>query len=198
MPESGWPGGAAAPGRPTARQEEADNLKQRYRCEKQQNKNKITLEDLEYDIHKAQATLKRLEDDATELGLKMKDMKEMRGDEYNEFTRVDQEDTTAVDFMEQVIVKLSGFFNGADEKKASFVPSGPSPCRRRAGGEWLRRRAGLRRGRPQDQNKNTKEGLDYDVHKARATLERREDGATDLGLKRKALEGDTMNAPQIA
>jgi len=123
------------------RQEEADDIKQRDLCERQQNKNKNTKEDLEYDINKAKATLKRLEDDATELGLKMKAlegdmtnaqknmkaMKDMRGEEYDEFTQAVKDDTTAVDLIEQAIVKLSGFYNGADKKKASLVQKRAEP-----------------------------------------------------------------------
>mmetsp|Transcript_27638 Transcript_27638/g.82393 ORF Transcript_27638/g.82393 Transcript_27638/m.82393 type:complete len:691 (-) Transcript_27638:47-2119(-) len=121
------------------RQEEQDDIKQRDTCERQENKNKNQMEDLNYEIKKSAAMLARLgddskaledakkalEDDMTSAKKEMTTMSENRQDERDEHLKATKHDQVAVELLEKAISKLSGFYNGAD--KAAFVQKKADP-----------------------------------------------------------------------
>merc|ERR1719478_1592421 len=105
------------------RQEEADDIAHRDRCENAQNANANEAADLEHAIKKTEASLKRmgntkkeLEDEIgaleKEIAATNKDMKELldfRNKEEADFRQALKDDTDAVALLKKAIVALSEF-----------------------------------------------------------------------------------------
>merc|ERR1719253_1078267 len=108
------------------RQEEQDDIKQRDTCERQQNKNKNQMEDLNYDIKKSAAMLARLGDDSKALADQKKALEDDMTNAKKEMTTMSENRQDERDeLLEKAIAKLSGFYNGAD--KASLVQKKADP-----------------------------------------------------------------------
>jgi len=108
----------------TMREEEADDIKHRDRCEKDQGANKNDMEDLEHSIDKTKKSITRMEGEGDALQTKMDDLEteieatkkdledrlEMRNKEKEEFLKAVQADAKAVEALNAAIGVLSSFY----------------------------------------------------------------------------------------
>jgi peptidoglycan hydrolase CwlO-like protein len=109
----------------TMREEEADDIKHRDRCEKDQGKNKNDMEDLQHSIDKTKKSITRMEGEGEALQEKMdtleteieatekdlEDRLEMRNKEKEEFLKAVQADAKAVEALNAAIGVLSSFYS---------------------------------------------------------------------------------------
>jgi len=103
---------------------EAD-IKHRDLCEAKQTKNKQALEDHEFDLDKQKEALERMRTAAKELKEKIKklegdikasnkeikEMKDMRAKEFDEFSEAKKDDLAAIELLSQAIDSLSKFYS---------------------------------------------------------------------------------------
>merc|ERR1719326_2328527 len=106
------------------RKEEQDDIEHRDRCENSQNANANEMADLNHDIKKTEASLKRMNRESANLGEDIgkleneikateKDMAEllkMRNEEVAAFRQALKDDTDAVSLLKQALVALSKFY----------------------------------------------------------------------------------------
>jgi len=106
------------------REEAQLDVKDRDFCENKQGKNKNDLEDLNYEIEKAEQMIERLENEAKELDAKIKtqeseiettkknikELTEMRAQEEKEFLQAVKDDTNAIALLDEAIVALTKFY----------------------------------------------------------------------------------------
>jgi hypothetical protein len=120
------------------RKEEQEDIMHRDLCENSQNANKNALADLESQIKKADALLKRygntkkeledeiskLEDDIKDTDKDMDELLDFRNKEVGEFRQAVKDDTTAVALLKQAIVSLSKFYKN-NKIPMAFVQKAP-------------------------------------------------------------------------
>jgi len=106
------------------RKEEQSDIEHRDRCQNSMGKNKNDMEDLAHAMEKADATIKRMENEADELKEKIDALAEdikgtkddmalslkMRNEEHEEFVQALKDDTAAVAILEKTINSLTKFY----------------------------------------------------------------------------------------
>jgi len=118
------------------REEEAEDIKHRDRCEAKQNANQNAKDDLEAAITKSKAAMERMGNTKAELGKNletvegeieatkkaMEELQKMRNKEESDFKQALEDDAEAVSLLEQAIAALSKFYA---DNKISFSQKAP-------------------------------------------------------------------------
>jgi predicted nucleic acid-binding Zn-ribbon protein len=121
------------------KEEGQDDIKHRDLCETKQDKNKKTMEDLDFDIDKLKAKLDRMGDKEKELQSKIdkteeeieksettiKEMKDQRSKEFADFSQATKDDLEAIQLIQSAIVSLSKFYQDNNIKMTNLMQGEP-------------------------------------------------------------------------
>jgi len=123
----------------TLKEEGAEDIKQRERCETEQDKNKKAMEDLNFDIKKFTEKLDRYNDEKVELEKKIKaaeesiggsnktinEMKDQRAKEWADFSQATKDDLNAIQLLKEAIVSLSKFYKDNKIETTNLLQADP-------------------------------------------------------------------------
>jgi len=121
------------------KEEGQDDIKHRDLCETKQDKNKKTMEDLDFDIDKLKEKLDRMGDKKKELQSKIdkteeeieksettiKEMKDQRSKEFADFSQATKDDLEAIQLIQSAIVSLSKFYQDNNIKMTNLMQGEP-------------------------------------------------------------------------